>query len=174
MKPSRGEHFGPLISAGILLGSGLGGFVDGIVLHQLLQWHNMLSSVLPPTNLVDMKINMFWDGVFHSLVWVLCVLGLTVLFRAARRPDVPWSASAFVGSLCGGWGLFNFVEGIIDHQLLNLHHVHPGPTQLAWDLGFIALGLLQMVVGVFLVRREMRQTGAQSAVLGASGSPRRQ
>jgi uncharacterized membrane protein len=29
---------------GILLGIGLGGFVDGIVLHQILQWHHMLTS----------------------------------------------------------------------------------------------------------------------------------
>jgi uncharacterized membrane protein len=29
---------------GILLGIGLGGFVDGILLHQILQWHHMLTS----------------------------------------------------------------------------------------------------------------------------------
>ncbi|ELB87945.1 hypothetical protein Rwratislav_37287 [Rhodococcus wratislaviensis IFP 2016] len=29
---------------GIILGIGLGGFVDGILLHQLLQWHHMLTS----------------------------------------------------------------------------------------------------------------------------------
>lgn len=28
---------------GFLLGIGFGGFVDGIVLHQLLQWHHMLT-----------------------------------------------------------------------------------------------------------------------------------
>ena len=49
---------GPLVSAGILLGTGLGGFVDGIVLHQILQWHNMLSSIRPPTDLITMKYNM--------------------------------------------------------------------------------------------------------------------
>ena len=37
----------PLISAGTLLGIGLGGFVDGIVLHQMLQVHNMLSARRP-------------------------------------------------------------------------------------------------------------------------------
>ena len=51
-------HFGPLVSSGILLGTGLGGFVDGIVLHQILQWHKMLSSKLPPNNLVAIKVNM--------------------------------------------------------------------------------------------------------------------
>jgi uncharacterized membrane protein len=34
----------PLIAAGTALGIGMGGFVDGIVLHQLLQVHNMLSA----------------------------------------------------------------------------------------------------------------------------------
>jgi uncharacterized membrane protein len=31
----------------VLLGLGLGGFFDGIVLHQILQWHHMLSAVKP-------------------------------------------------------------------------------------------------------------------------------
>lgn len=47
---------------GILLGVGMGGFVDGIVLHQILQRHNMLSSVLPPSTLEAMHTNMLWDG----------------------------------------------------------------------------------------------------------------
>ena len=31
---------------GILLGVGLGGFVDGMMLHQILQWHHTLTSAL--------------------------------------------------------------------------------------------------------------------------------
>jgi uncharacterized membrane protein len=31
-----------------ILGVGLGGFVDGIVLHQVLQWHHLLSDGGPP------------------------------------------------------------------------------------------------------------------------------
>ena len=38
------------IPAGILLGVGLGGFADGIALHQIAQWHNMGSAVLPPAS----------------------------------------------------------------------------------------------------------------------------
>ncbi|HEY0822557.1 MAG TPA: DUF2243 domain-containing protein [Ramlibacter sp.] len=30
-----------LIAAALLLGAGMGGFVDGIVFHQLLEWHNI-------------------------------------------------------------------------------------------------------------------------------------
>ena len=49
----------PLIASGILMGAGMGGFVDGIVFHQILQLHNMVSGWLPPSNLVDAKVNMF-------------------------------------------------------------------------------------------------------------------
>ena len=115
---------GPLVSAGILLGTGLGGFVDGIVLHQILQWHNMLSSIRPPTDLITMKYNMLWDGLFHALTWLATALGLVRLWKAGQRSDVPWSTRTLVGALLLGWGLFNFIEGLIDHQILGIHHVH--------------------------------------------------
>lgn len=146
----------PLLAAGIVMGVGLGGFVDGIVLHQLLQWHNMLSARVPPVDLVAMKYNMMFDGLFHALTWVMVVVGLGLLWRAGRRTDVPWSGRAFVGALVLGWGLFNFVEGVIDHQLLDLHHVRPGPHELAWDLGFLASGLVFALVGVLLIRAARR------------------
>ena len=50
---NAGAHRGALIPAATLIGVGLGGFIDGILLHQILQWHNMLSSRLPPTDLVS-------------------------------------------------------------------------------------------------------------------------
>lgn len=38
------------MAAGILLGLGLGGFFDGIVLHQILQWHHMLTDAGYPAS----------------------------------------------------------------------------------------------------------------------------
>lgn len=149
---NRETHQGPLVAAGLLLGTGMGGFVDGIVLHQILQWHNMLSTVRPPTDLVTMKVNMVWDGLLHALTWVVTAAGLALLWRAGKRDDVPWSGRTLVGSLAAGWGLFNFVEGLIDHQLLGIHHVHPGANELAWDLGFLASGVVLALVGVALIR----------------------
>jgi uncharacterized membrane protein len=148
---------GPLVGAGLVLGIGLGGFVDGIVLHQILQWHNMLSSIAPPTDLVAMKYNMVWDGLFHALTWTTCAIGIYLLFRAGRRADVPWSGMLLIGSMLGGWGLFNFVEGLIDHQLLGLHHVRPGDAEAAWDLGFVVLGGVGfMGLGYLIARMENR------------------
>jgi uncharacterized membrane protein len=144
---ARPPHRGALIAAGVLLGSGLGGFFDGILLHQILQWHNMLSSKVNPVDLVRMKYNMLWDGLFHAFAWLVTVLGLGLLWRAGQRSDVPWSTRTFLGSLALGWGLFNLIEGMIDHQLLGLHHVHPGENELGWDLGFLGFGLLLGIAG---------------------------
>jgi uncharacterized membrane protein len=143
----------PLIAAGLLLGAGLGGFVDGIVLHQILQWHNMLSAQLPPDTLVRAKVNMYWDGVFHAAVWVLTAVGLALLWSATGRADVPRSGRSLGGALLLGWGLFNVVEGIIDHEILGLHHVREyAANKLPWDLGFLGLGALLVLAGAVLVR----------------------
>jgi uncharacterized membrane protein len=43
-------------------------------------------------------------------------------------------------------------EGPIDHQLLGLHHVHPGAGELAWDVGFLLFGALLAAAGWALIR----------------------
>jgi uncharacterized membrane protein len=156
----------PLMTAGILLGIGLGGFVDGIVLHQILQWHHMLSSgPYPPTSVENLQVNTLWDGLFHAATWVATAVGLALLWRSGRRADVPWSTGTFLGSLAMGWGAFNLVEGIVDHHILGIHHVREGvPNVLLWDLGFLAFGAILVVVGWAMVQagapdREFVHTG---------------
>ena len=151
-----------MVRAGLVLGIGLGGFVDGIVLHQILQWHNMLSAVTPPTTLVAMKYNMVWDGLFHAAMWIACVAGVGLLFHAGRD-NRAWSGRLLAGSMLAGWGAFNFVEGIVDHLVLRVHHVHPGEHELAWDLGFVAIGGLGVIaLGVAIARKAM-PAGLRSA-----------
>ena len=137
----------PLIAAGTALGIGMGGFVDGIVLHQLLQVHNMLSAKyptrgIPPEQLVvNLQINMFWDGLFHVLTWVMTAVGLALLWHAVRQRNVPLSTRTLVGAMIFGWGLFNLVEGVIDHHILHIHHVTETDNHLLWDLAFLASGV---------------------------------
>jgi uncharacterized membrane protein len=150
----------PLIAAGLVLGIGLGGFIDGIVLHQILQWHNMLSSIVPPTDLVDMKYNMVWDGVFHALTWTVTLVGIAMLFRARRADRITWPAAVLYGPMVAGWGLFDLIEGLIDHQLLGIHHVHPGAEQLAWDLGFLLIGGVGLVALGYAIARAGFARGA--------------
>jgi uncharacterized membrane protein len=150
---------GPLISAGMFMGIGLGGFVDGILFHQILQLHNMLSNRIPPDTLVNAKINMTWDGYFHAAVWLMTAIGLYLLFRAGQRRDVPWSGKTLLGSLIAGWGLFNVVEGVIDHLLLGIHHVMEYSTnKLPYDLAFLASGIIFMLIGWMLLRAGLNDT----------------
>lgn len=148
----------PLVTAGALLGVGLGGFLDGIVFHQLLQVHNMLSARYPRTGvdaetaLVNAEINMFWDGLFHALTWATTAAGLALLWRAVRRPEVPLCTRTLCGALALGWGLFNLVEGVIDHHILHLHHVTETENHLVWDLLFLASGVVLVVLGGALIR----------------------
>lgn len=150
----------PLITAGVILGLGLGGFVDGIVLHQILQWHHMLSSVRPPTTIAQMKLNMVWDGLFDAATWVLTVLGIGLLWQAVKRDDVPKSSNILFGSILIGAGAFDVVEGIIDHQILGIHHVKPGANELIWDLGFIALGGILVIFGWMLLQAGGKNSNA--------------
>lgn len=144
----------PLLRPGLVLGIGLGAFVDGIVLHQLLQWHEMLSSVYPPVDVVSVKYNMVWDGVFHAFAWLVCAVGIGMMF-AERSNRSAWSGRIFVGALVAGWGVFNLVEGVVDHLVLHIHHVHPGSHELAWDLGFITLGGAAVIaLGVAILRSD--------------------
>lgn len=150
------------VSAGILFGLGLGGFFDGIVLHQILQWHHMVTDAgYPATSVRNLEINTLLDGFFHATTYVFVVLGLVVLWRSSRRTHIRWSSRLLIGSLLMGFGLFNLVEGVVDHHLLGLHHVNetvPRSEWLYWDLGFLAWGAAMLVGGWFLLRAGQRRT----------------
>lgn len=143
-----------LIAPGILLGVGLGGFVDGILLHQVLQWHHMVSEDHPPTSLENAQINMTADGFFHTFVWIAVAVGLALLWHALRAGR-PWTWRTLLGWMLVGWGLFNLVEGIIDHHLLQIHRVKPDAADpMLWDLGFLLFGALLLVGGWLLARSD--------------------
>jgi uncharacterized membrane protein len=133
-----------------VLGIGMGAFVDGILFHQILRVHNMLSAIRPLGTLVNAEINMFWDGLFHTFAWTMTAIGLALLWRVVKRPDAWLSTRMFVGALLLGWGLFNLVEGIIDHHILGIHHVVEVPGHLAYDLAFLGSGVLLIGIGALL------------------------
>jgi uncharacterized membrane protein len=64
------------------------------------------------------------------------------------------SGRAYSGSLLLGWGLFNLVEGLIDHELLQVHHVYQNDPQVfvLWDLAFLACGVIFILIGASMVR----------------------
>lgn len=150
-------------NGGLLLGIGFGGFFDGIVLHQVLQWHHMLSSTgdHPTTTLGGLEDNTLADGLFHSFTFVAALAGLFLIWGALRKGAV-LSGRRLIGLMLAGWGLFNLVEGIVDHQILTVHHVNYENVVL-WDSLFLASGVLLLVVGIILARSGAQREEHSSA-----------
>jgi len=150
------------IAAGILFGLGLGGFFDGIVLHQLLQWHHMLSSWYPINSIDNLALNTFWDGVFHSATYLFVIVGLFILWRTARRTHLLWSSKLLIGSVLIGFGAFNLVEGLVNHHLLGLHHVNETVARRYWVyLAFLAWGAAMLAIGWWLLQSGQRDNAAK-------------
>jgi len=170
----RSKQGGFPTSAGVLLGLGLGGFFDGIVLHQLLQWHHMVTSAGYPADSVrNLEINTFLDGLFHAGTYICVAAGLAILWRHARVSHVRWPTRVLVGTMLIGFGAFNLVEGIVDHQLLGLHHVNetvPREQWIYWDVGFLVWGAAMLVIGIYLKRAgsygPKGKTGSAPTALG--------
>jgi len=149
-------------SAGILLGLGLGGFFDGIVLHQVLQWHHMLTSAGYPADSVrNLEINTLADGLFHASTYVFVLLGLIIMWRTAHRSHLWWSSRLLVGTILMGFGIFNMAEGIVDHHLLGIHHVNETVSReqwIYWDVGFLIWGAAMLGGGWALYKAGKRRT----------------
>jgi uncharacterized membrane protein len=144
----------PLIAAGNVMGIGMGGFADGILFHQILQLHSMLSAKLPQDTIVNIKTSMVWDGLFHALTWITTAISIRLLWEVARQKNVPWSGRIFFGSGLMGWGIFNLVEGIIDHYILGIHHVVERFGLSIYDHMFLASGVLFIAIGWIIIRSE--------------------
>ena len=103
-------------NAGLLLGIGLGGLLDGILLDQLLQWHGVLSAR--------------W---FHLAAWAVTLAGVIVLWGALRGPGPLPRGLAPGGWALIGWGALNLIAGALAYDWIFL---------LVGGLGLIGLGYL--------------------------------
>lgn len=80
--------------------------------------------------------------------------GLALLWRAVRGGR-PWTWRTLLGWILAGWGIFDVVEGVVNHHLLELHRVRPdAASPLAWDIGSLVVGVLLVVGGWLLVRSD--------------------
>jgi uncharacterized membrane protein len=153
---------GPKLLPSVLLGIGFGGFVDGIVFHQILQWHHMVSAegCCPTTSAAGLEDNTLADGIFHAVTWVVTVVGSVAAINAWRRGDLapPWVAH--FGGLLAGWGIFNLVDSA-NHFILGLHHIRDDlGAPVGWDIGFLAFALALIGIGWALARRGQPSAGS--------------
>lgn len=134
-----------LSTGGWLLGFGLGGFFDGILLHQILQWHHLLSLV---EGVGDLRAQMLFDGLFHAAMYVIAAAGLALLWRDRHALARPGAGRRLLGILLVGFGSWHIADGVLSHWVLGIHRIrldsaHP----LAWDMGwFLGLGILPVVL----------------------------
>ncbi|HEX2050875.1 MAG TPA: DUF2243 domain-containing protein [Actinomycetota bacterium] len=132
-------------------GFAVGGLADGIVLHQILQWHHLWSARTPAATVDGLEANTLADGLFHAACLALLVAGIAML---ASRRVAPGSLIAF-GLV--GWGYFHVVDQLVFHVALGAHHVRDdAASHAAYDWGFFAAGVAMIAVGLAAARRRAR------------------
>ncbi len=154
-----------LLASGILIGLGLGGLLDTIIFHEILQWHHMVSNVVPPATVDAIQLNIFADGVFAALTIVMMTAG-TALFLsiiAVGRHQL-LVTRYFAGLVVLGLGIFNVYDGIVNHLVLGLHHAVEMPDPLFGDLMWIAtLGFAFIGAGAYLIKHKQSTTENSSS-----------
>ena len=160
-------HLRSLAWAGFLLGFAMGGFFDGILLHQILQWHHLLSLV-PGDPWRDIKVQILADGLFHLLMYAIAVIGLVKLWKV--RGSVASGDRILLSSAAFGFGIWNIVDATVFHWLLELHHIRLDTSSpLLWDLlWFLVFGVAFVALAWWLWRGTDSlggKTGAAALVL---------
>lgn len=139
-----------------LVGFGLGGFFDGIVLHQILQWHHLLSAIETGA-LGSLRGQVIADGVFHALMYLVTAIGLWMLFGSRQDFASPGANRSLVADMLVGFGTWHVIDAIFSHWLTGIHRIRMGvDNPLTYDLWWLAItGLVPLAIGV-LVRRRLR------------------
>lgn len=143
--------------SGYLLGFALSGFFDGILLHQVLQWHHLLLGVQAEP-FQDMRVQVLADGLFHILMYAIAVAGLWSLWRGRESPDLLAGRKLMSHALIG-FGILHVLDAVVAHWLLGIHRIKmASPDPLFWDLlWFVVFGLIPIAIGLLLGRAHNRR-----------------
>jgi uncharacterized membrane protein len=161
-----------LLVASAIIGFALSGFFDGILLHQVLQWHHLFSLVEGDA-WRDMRNQILMDGLFHVLMYAVAAYGLYRLWRARSDVRAPGAGRAVAGGALLGFGSWNVVDVVGFHWLLGIHRIRVGvPDPLAYDLGWLAAFALPFLAGGWwILRRPGGPSGPVAAALLALLTP---
>src|SRR3954449_1019771 len=152
----------------ILLGVALGGLFDGILLHQVLQWHHLLS-LLESQSVQDIRVQIMADGLFHVLMYVVACVGLLLLWRSSRL-HAQARASALLGITLLGFGIWQFVDVILFHWVFRIHRIRIDvDNPLVWDAGWmLVFGLPTAAASLWLLSRGGKEPPSHTGI--ASGA----
>jgi uncharacterized membrane protein len=135
-----------LLRIGAILGIGMVGTLDEVLLHQLLQWHNFYVHTTSYWRLVS-------DGIFHLVSSGMLVIGALLMWARGYQLGAPGEGRALAAGLLFGMGGFNLYDGIIQHKILQLHPVREGVANLLpYDLAFNGVALALLLAGWWLWR----------------------
>lgn len=153
--------------AGFWLGVAAGGFFDGILLHQILQWHHLLSTVQVGV-LGSLRGQVIADGLFHGLMYLLALVGGLLFWRNRRQLLQSGGAPRMHGAFWMGFGAWHLVDALVSHWLTGIHRVRMDTdSPLFWDLLWVVVfGLVPLLIGLALKRRAPAQPTGTHLVLG--------
>ncbi|HEY0818357.1 MAG TPA: DUF2243 domain-containing protein [Rhizobacter sp.] len=165
--PDAAPSVKALSMPGLLLGIALGGFFDGILLHQVLQWHHLLSGV---GAVADLRLQLLADGLFHLLMYVMAAVALLALWRRRAALGGAGAGARLAGMAALGFAGWHVLDAVLSHWVLGLHRIRMDvPNPLAWDLGWLAVfGLLPALAGLAWLRRAGGGPGGSGRGIAAS------
>lgn len=148
LPPDSGVGRVALRAPGVMLGVALGGFFDGILLHQILQWHHLLSDADWARG-GGLAFQLLADGLFHGLMYVLALGALVWLWVRRRAFGGAGSGASLLGWLLIGFGAWHVADALLSHWLLGIHRVRSDVSNpLIWDLAWLAVfGAVPMLLG---------------------------
>lgn len=144
---------------GLAAGFGLGAFLDGILLHQVLQWHHLVIEFRSADDLAGLQRNTVWDGLFHVAAWAV-VVGAVYWLAAHGAAVREAGPRRLTGLLLAGWGAFNLADQLLFHMLLGAHHIRMVDDWLVYDAAYTALGVVLVVAGLRLARARPDTAGS--------------
>jgi uncharacterized membrane protein len=152
--------------AAAFLGFALGGFFDGILLHQILQWHHLLSGL--PQAADDLRFLVLTDGLFHLAMYLVAAFGLWWLWTARAVLAEQGHGRAVFAFGMVGFGTWHVIDAFVSHWLLGIHRIRmDSEMPLLWDLLWLGIfGLVPIIIGLWSRRSgDGTGTGRPAALL---------
>lgn len=140
---------------GVLIGFGIGGLVNGIVVRDLLQWHQTMSGTEAMSG-AGLEMNLRANGIVAAGCLLIALVGVLWLWNAAsmRRHD-HWRGSGrhMIGWFLIGWAVFTIASTVVATMILGWHDVNEtvaAGDRMMWNWGAVGVGVVVGLIGLAL------------------------